>query len=394
MKTRTKRILLLSLCLALLAGCAVFAFAAPKYGDTKVVGHVVYSYRPGGKYAKAHYAVTDFFDTDEAAKENTKKTIKIRSSIGGVPVTAIETGGEDIDAARIYSSHRVSRPVRKIVLPDTITSISPYAFAYFPLLKTVNFPDGITDIPDYAFYECRYFKKVEISNLKSIGDYAFYNCCCMYSFTFPDTLESIGDYAFYRNALKKASFPCKRLETGYAPFKGSLYLKDVTFRNGGKNDTLVIGDGMFAEFTLLNSVTLPAKAKGVQIGGGAFKDCTNLKTIKNPELITEIQSDAFANCFWLESFTIPAGIRYVHPWAFIGCRQLKTLALNSTDPLLLKNSAKHYKDQYIQDANFIFFLRNDCKIYVLTPEMQKMAEDEGLSKSVILRAPDAMPAAA
>ena len=54
MKTRTKRILLLSLCVALLVGCAVFAFAAPKYGDTKVVGHVVYSYRPGGKYAKAH----------------------------------------------------------------------------------------------------------------------------------------------------------------------------------------------------------------------------------------------------------------------------------------------------------------------------------------------------
>ena len=58
MKTRTKRILLLSLCVALLVGCAVFAFAAPKYGDTKVVGHVVYSYRPGGKYAKAKVTIS------------------------------------------------------------------------------------------------------------------------------------------------------------------------------------------------------------------------------------------------------------------------------------------------------------------------------------------------
>lgn len=394
MKTRTKRILLFSLCVALLVGCAVFAFAAPKYGDTKVVGHVVYSYRPGGKYAKEHYAVTDFFDTDEAAKNNTKKTIRIRESIGGVPVTAIETGGFNIDRDAYYSSHRVSRPVRKIILPDTITSISPYAFAYFPLLKTVNFPDGITEIPDYAFYDCRYFKKVEISNLKSIGDYAFYNCCCMYSFTFPDTLESIGDYAFYRNALKKASFPCKKLRTGYAVFENSLYLRKVTFRNGTKDDVLVIDDGMFAEFNDLQTVVLPTVAKEVRIGNAAFMNCNNLKTVKNTELITTIGSGAFENCRWLPSFTIPAGIKYVHPYAFVGCQKLTELMLNSTDPLLLQKSLKHYKDWTMDDANFIYFLRNDCKIYVLTPEMQKMAEDEGLSRSVVLRTPDALPAAA
>ena len=393
MNTKTKRILMLSLCAALLFLCSVFVLAAPKYGDTKVVGHVVYSYRPGGKNAKEHYSVTDFFDTDEAAKENTKKTIKIRSSIGGIPVTAIETGKEDLETSRAMSTHRVSRPVRKIVLPDTITYISPYAFAYFPLLKTVNFPDAITYIPDYAFYECRYFKKVEINNLRSIGAYAFYNCCCMYSFRFPDTLESIGEYAFWRTALKKASFPCKALRTGYAVFENSLYLQKVTFRNGTKDDVLVIGDGMFAEFNGLQTVVLPTVAKEVRIGSAAFMNCNNLKTVKNTELITTIGSGAFENCRWLPSFTIPAGIKYVHPYAFVGCRKLTELTLNSTDPLLLQNSLKHYKDWAMDDVNFIYFLRNDCKIYVLTPEMQKMAQEEGLSRSVILR-PQETPAAA
>lgn len=393
MNTKTKRILMLSLCAALLFLCSVFVLAAPKPAETKVVGHVVYSYRPGGKYAKEHYSVTDFFDTDEAAKENTKKTIKIRSSIGGIPVTAIETGGFNIDRDAYYSSHRVSRPVRKIVLPDTITYISPYAFAYFPLLKTVNFPDGVTDIPDYAFYDCRFFKKVEINNLRSIGAYAFYNCCCMYSFRFPDTLESIGDYAFWHTALKKASFPCKALRTGYAVFQNSLYLRKVTFRNGTKDDVLVIDDGMFAEFNELQTVVLPTVAKEVRIGSAAFMNCNNLKTVKNTELITTIGSGAFENCRWLPSFTIPAGIKYVHPYAFVGCRKLTELTLNSTNPLLLKNSLEHYKDWAMDDVNFIFFLRNDCKIYVLTPEMQKMAEEEGLSKSVILR-PQETPAAA
>ena len=393
MNTKTKRILMLSLCAALLFLCSVFVLAAPKPAETKVVGHVVYSYRPGGKYAKEHYSVTDFFDTDEAAKENTKKTIKIRSSIGGIPVTAIETGKEDLETSRAMSTHRVSRPVRKIVLPDTITYISPYAFAYFPLLKTVNFPDGITDIPDYAFYDCRYFKKVEINNLRSIGAYAFYNCCCMYSFRFPDTLESIGEYAFWRTALKKASFPCKELRTGYAVFENSLYLRKVTFRNGTKDDVLVIGDGMFAEFNGLQTVVLPTVAKEVRIGSAAFMNCNNLKTVKNTELITTIGSGAFENCRWLPSFTIPACIKYVHPYAFVGCQKLTELTLNSTDPLLLQNSLKHYKDWAMDDVNFIYFLRNDCKIYVLTPEMQKMAEEEGLSRSVILR-PQETPAAA
>ena len=393
MNTKTKRILMLSLCATLLFLCSVFVLAAPKPAETKVVGHVVYSYRPGGKYAKEHYSVTDFFDTDEAAKENTKKTIKIRSSIGGIPVTAIETGKEDLETSRAMSTHRVSRPVRKIVLPDTITYISPYAFAYFPLLKTVNFPDGVTDIPDYAFYDCRFFKKVEINNLRSIGAYAFYNCCCMYSFRFPDTLESIGDYAFWRTALKKASFPCKELRTGYAVFENSLYLQKVTFRNGTKDDVLEIGDGMFAEFNGLQTVVLPTVAKEVRIGSAAFMNCNNLKTVKNTERITTIGSGAFENCRWLPSFTIPACIKYVHPYAFVGCQKLTELTLNSTDPLLLQNSLKHYKDWAMDDVNFIYFLRNDCKIYVLTPEMQKMAQEEGLSRSVILR-PQETPAAA
>ena len=73
MKTRTKRILLLSLCVALLAVCSVFAFAATDT-EYKVVDHVVYQLIPAREQTEAHYIIVKLFDSEEA-KAGVKKLV-------------------------------------------------------------------------------------------------------------------------------------------------------------------------------------------------------------------------------------------------------------------------------------------------------------------------------
>ncbi len=383
-----KRMTFCCLLAALLAFCCVFASAASTKKTTKVVDHVVYRYYE--KYGKtpAYYAVTDFFDTAAAAKENKKKIIRIRESIGGVPVTMIETGTYNVDSDEIRSTHRTSNNVREIVLPDSITYISPSAFSDFGRLKVVRFPDSITAIPDFAFRNCTSLKKVEVKTLKRIGHQAFENCRLMYTFQFPDTLESIGERAFANTGLRKVSLPCKPY-SGWGTFENCNYLTKVTFRDsikqGAKAETLVLSSGMFQGCDYLKAVVFPKNTSGIWIENVAFESCDNLSTIKNVTKILSIDSGAFGYCWGLEKFVIPAGIQYVHPYAFLGSVKLKTVYLNSTDPTLLQRSLEKFKYFALQDGNFIDFLRNDCMIYVKTPKMKQMVQNEGLHSKVAVR---------
>ena len=386
-------VILFALAALLLCGFSVSAAKTDKT-NVKVIDHVVYKYCSSyNNEWPAFYAVTDFFDTAEAAKNNTKTTIKIRKSIGGVPVTAIETGGYNIDADAYYSSHRTSNAVRKIVLPDSITYITASAFSDFSRLKTVRFPDGVTGIPDHAFRNCTSLKKVEMKTLTEIGNQAFENCRLLTSFQFPDTLKTIGERAFANTGLRKVSLPCAGFG-GWGAFENCGSLVKVTFRDAaetGDDTALVVATGMFQDCDYLKAVVFPKKTSAIWIDNAAFHHCDNLTTIKNTAKIVSIDSAAFGHCWQLKKFVVPAGIQYVHPYAFLASVRLKTVYLHSTDTKLLQRSLEKFKYFALQDGNFLYFLRNDCMVYVKTPEMKKMVQEEGLHSKTAVRVSVAAP---
>ena len=386
-------VILFALAALLLCGFSVSAAKTDKT-NVKVIDHVVYKYCSSyNNEWPAFYAVTDFFDTSEAAKNNTKTTIKIRESIGGVPVTLIQTGYFDIDCMEVRSTHRTSNAVRKIILPDSITHISDSAFSDFGRLKTVRFPDGVTGIPDYAFRNCTSLKKVEMKTLTEIGNQAFENCRLLTSFQFPDTLKTIGERAFANTGLRKVSLPCAGFG-GWNAFENCGNLVKVTFRDAVKtgNDTaLVVASGIFQDCDSLKAVVFPKKTSGIWIENAAFHHCDNLTTIKNTTKIVSIDSGAFGYCWQLKKFVVPAGIQYVHPYAFLASVNLKTVYLHSTDTKLLQRSLEKFKYFALQDGNFLYFLRNDCMVYVKTPQMKQMVQTEGLHSRVAVRVAVAAP---
>ena len=117
----------------------------------------------------------------------------------------------------------VSECDREVIIPDTVTSISPSAFKGAYYLKTVVIPDTVTSIGSKAFYKCYNLTNITLPDtLKELGGEAFRYTTWMDDLieknplvvlngvlidgndasgkvVIPDTATSIGEHAFYEN---------------------------------------------------------------------------------------------------------------------------------------------------------------------------------------------------
>ena len=81
-------------------------------------------------------------------------------------------------------------------IPDGITRIEMYSFSGLPIRKLI-IPDSVTSIGKRAFSSCCDLVEVIIgNNVVEIDDEVFENCASLRSINIPNSCRSIGDYAF------------------------------------------------------------------------------------------------------------------------------------------------------------------------------------------------------
>lgn len=88
-----------------------------------------------------------------------------------------------------------------------------------------------------------------------------------------------------------------------------------------------IGDGIFQEFSNLQSLTLPGGLE--TIGDRAFYGCSSLKSISLPSRVTEIGSQAFYGCSALSSVLIQANVTEIGSEAFADCSNLQKISMRT-----------------------------------------------------------------
>ena len=89
------------------------------------------------------------------------------------------------------------RDRKSIIIPDTVTEISSYAFEYCEALTDVIFPANLEKICENAFQHCINLKNITFpQGLKSIGDSAFQRCHSLKQIIIPEGTEGIAEYAF------------------------------------------------------------------------------------------------------------------------------------------------------------------------------------------------------
>lgn len=68
------------------------------------------------------------------------------------------------------------------------------------------------------------------------------------------------------------------------------------------------------------------------IGGPAFNNKVNLKSVYIPDTVTYISEYAFTHCKNLESVEISKNVTYLHRNAFLGCSSLKSISIAQDNP--------------------------------------------------------------
>ena len=174
--------------------------------------------------------------------------------------------------------------------------------AYISTDSNVVIPNSVTSISSYAFCDCSFLTSVTIPNsVTSIGDSAFYNCSSLTSIIIPDSVSSIGNHAFCN---------CRGLTW-------------VTI----SNSVTSIGEYTFRDCRGLTSVTIPNSV--TSIGNYAFYDCRGLTSVTIPNSVTSIGNYAFAYCNNLTSATISNSVTSIGSRAFFNCSVLTEVTIRS-----------------------------------------------------------------
>lgn len=108
--------------------------------------------------------------------------------------------------------------------------------------------------------------------------------------------------------------------TGYTGTNGSIVVPDTI------NDLAVTGIGAKAFANVyMTSVAMPDSV--LNIGDGAFDNCSALSSVILPADLTSISAEAFQNCSSLTKVVLPLGVTDIESNAFNGCSALNRLSI-------------------------------------------------------------------
>jgi hypothetical protein len=127
--------------------------------------------------------------------KGSKTDIKIPSKYKGKKVTTV--GRSSFKMAKIKS----------VTVPDTVTKIDDYAFAFSRELEKVVLPDSVKSIGTNAFAGCIKLKEIKLpKKLKTLGMYSF-DASGLREITIPKSVKKVDEYAFAEcKYLKSAKF--------------------------------------------------------------------------------------------------------------------------------------------------------------------------------------------
>lgn len=282
--------------------------------------------------------------------------------------------GESAFSVSQYGDHK---GVVSVSLPNTITKIGYWAFAFNHSITSITIPVNVEKIEEKAFYDCESLITIELSDrlkhigtnafvdckslisvnlpegLTYIGATAFQNCSILSSITIPTTVTSIGNNAFdgctnlrtivwnAKHCVDFASGNVAPFSTEYQEYKGngqgySYYRKNeyttsITFGD----DVEYIPAYLCYNFMSLLTLDIPNSVK--EIGESAFYsyfhaaylygEDVNLTSLSLGTGLEKIGAYAFYYRTKLSSITIPDKCTTISPYAFYACDNLSTITL-------------------------------------------------------------------
>ena len=183
-----------------------------------------------------------------------------------------------------------------IVLPENITNIGESTFRECSKLASLTLPNNITSIGDYAFYGCTNLTSLVIPDyVSNIGNYAFCNCSGMTSIIIGEEVKEIGENSFlYCDNLTSIFWESKN-------YSGKTNKKSHPFKTV-KDQITSFSFGVSVEY----------------IPSYLCEGMKNIYSISIPEGVVDIGEGAFLNCSMLRQIKLPSTLKHIGAWAFGG----------------------------------------------------------------------------
>ena len=208
-------------------------------------------------------------------------------------------------------------------MPDSLTSIGDWAFAYCYALTDIVLPDSVTSVGVDAFYSCSSLTTVSIgSGLKSLSVDAFDSCSKLsaISVSKDNTAYASVDGIVYNKEKTKLlivpaaisgeiTIPATVEEFTYQAVNSCKNLTAIHVEDGNLNYKSV--DGIVYTADGKTVLCCPrGKVGSVDVQNGAesidecaFFQCSKLTDITLPDSLTSIGSEAFRDCNALTNIT-------------------------------------------------------------------------------------------
>ncbi len=206
----------------------------------------------------------------------------------------------------------VRKGMEKLIIPDSVTEIGTFAFAFSDDLIDIEVGDQITKIEEEAFYDCEYVKceKNYENGICYMGNYGI--CATCYSGNYGISLEENSEIKIKEGCVLLADrfiWDCSHVEKVIFP-TSLKYIGEGAFERCGKLKTVFGGKGI--ERVAERAFYFCSSIKSIIFGGEkivveseAFASCNNLETLVIDGKQMEFQEDTFESCFGLKTLVIP-----------------------------------------------------------------------------------------
>ncbi len=317
------------------------------FGDSQlIVGDFVFEVNPSGYILRAYLGDEDVIYLPENVNG---EQYTLNFSYGGKKIIIPETFSSINDNA-FYNN----KSIEEIIIPDSITSIGASAFAACSNLKKIVIPDSVTDIEWMTFSWCSKLEDVTISNnLETIPYGMFRYCSSLQNIAIPDSVTLIEGYAFEHcenlNSVKLSQnlyethegvfYECYNLKyieypASYTKISMSSFPPNAVVEFAEGSDYFAGEDGIIYNRDVTSIIYVPSNIEIATIPGSvtyipdfAFENKVSLAKVVLEDGVERIGENAFRNCSNLREVVIPNSVTYIDSYAFAYCSSLKQIKI-------------------------------------------------------------------
>lgn len=250
-----------------------------------------------------------------------------------------------------------------LTIPEGVITIQPYAFGNCENLSGVlSLPSTLEFINTSAFQNCGFTCELLLpQNLKSIDNEAFSGCSGFYgNLILPEGLSRIknavfsncnhltGDLIIPQNVkeiMYDAFSGCSGLNGRLTLPEGLRHIENSAFKSCKFSGPLVlpstlkfIGRESFSYNMFSGELKLPASLQ--DLCPNAFEYCSRISgTLEIPENITAIMENTFGGCESIQKLILHSKIDVIKSDAFENCFGLESIVCNAVNPPYVESSA-------------------------------------------------------